>query len=175
MAEKNEKLVYANSDHTVHVSSGTVENQFGSFETVEGYNLAVGETFPLSKLAKYQQEAIEAGEVSGLEVVSPKEAASRAEQMAKVKALVSGAPGVQDYRVGVALGDDGSYSDHLVSDVQRVANHAAMAEGGDAPVVAGAEEEGSPAFAGRTDDPEVVAEEVVGSGGEEPAAGKNKK
>lgn len=129
MADK--KLVYANSDVTVHVAQGKVDSQFGNFEVVEGRNLAVGDTVELDSLPAYQREAIEAGEVEGLEVVSESEAEKRAEQLDKVKALLSGAPGQVDVVHDAApylLGDDNSHSDHVVPDEVKRENLAAQAE-----------------------------------------------
>lgn len=106
----SEKLVYANTDHTLHVSKGVDSTQFGSFEIVEGYNLIAGQTYPLIELAKYQQEAIEAGQVPGLELLTFKEVGSRAKEREKLEALVSGKPAPKELKaeevVGNVVSDD---------------------------------------------------------------------
>jgi hypothetical protein len=174
-----DKLVYANSDATVHVKQGTVESQFGSFEIVEGRNLSVGDSLPLSDLASYQAEAIEAGDVPGLEVVSKSEADKKNAELERVKVLLGQAPGVVNVQTNVALGDDNSFSDHLVSDDERVANHVARAkdEAGesvsdDKVTVVGAESADSPAASGvhTRDD----LDEVQGAEGAEAAHASKK-
>jgi hypothetical protein len=180
MAES--KVVYAREDVTLHRVQGTVSSQFGEFEVVEGFNLPAGETVALDELASYQKEAIEGGKVAGAEVVSEKEAAKRQEGVAKVRDLLSRGANTIDVRTSVALGDDGSFSDHLVSDAERVANHAARAEeeAGEAGnsdekvTVVQSESPDAPSNAGETtrDD---LDEQVQGSGGQETAVSKSKK
>jgi hypothetical protein len=174
-----DKLIYANSDVTLHLVQGKVSSQFGEFEVVEGYNLAAGETLSLDNLASYQKEAVEKGEIPGLELVSESEAKKRAENMEEVKRLLAAAPGTVDVRTMVQIGDDNSFSDHQLSDAERVANHAARAEAeaGEAGpkdqkvTVVGAEEVTAPANAGleTRDD---AGDQVQGSGGAEAAASK---
>lgn len=182
MADKSDKVLLATSDVTVHKSQGTFESQFGKQEVVEAVVLRPGDTMPVSELAEYQREKLESDGLTGVELVSEKEAAEKKAQFDALVAAGAGTAGVPLAVQTVGLSgpdaDDGSFSDHLLSDAERVANHAARAEAeageagpdGDKVTVAGAEEETSPASAGRETGSSDVDEEVQGSGGEEAAS-----
>lgn len=180
-----DKVVYASGDVTLHAVQGSEQVNGNTVYNVEGVTLGVGDSFDYDKLPPYQQEAIDSGKVPGVEVMSADEAAKKsAERAAFLKSIGAGSPDINFQTVGFAGpdGDDGSYSDHEVSDAQRVANHAARAKaeaGESGPsdekvTVAGAESETSPATDGRDTDPDVVAEEVQGSGGADSAAKESK-
>ncbi len=126
----SDKLVYGNSDVTVHVTQGKVDSQFGNFEVVEGHSLTAGESYPLDKLAEYQQKSIEAGEVPGLEVVSKSEAEKKNADLEKVKQLmgVSSGVNVQSSVLAGPDANDNSHSDHQVPDEVKAGNLAAEAE-----------------------------------------------
>lgn len=169
------KVLLATSDVTVHKLQGEWNGQFGPVENVEAVVLRPGDTIELDALASYQREAAENGDLFGVELVSEKEAQKRqADYAALQDAATAGVP--LAFQTVTFAGDDGSFSDHLVSDDERVANHAARAdeEAGEAGTddkvtVAGAESETSPATSGRKTRSRKVSDEVQGSGGEEAA------
>jgi hypothetical protein len=181
------ETVYASQDVTVHKTYGrSVQPNGQEVEDVTAVVLSAGESLPLSDLASYQQDSVKEGKVAGLEVLSDSEAAKRREEVQRFQAMVTGA-GVSAAPTTNVLGPtpedvvvDVSFSDHHVSDAERVANHAAAAaelsgeSGDDSKVtVAGAEKEISPANAGRVTDPDLVQEKVQGSAGADAAVGKD--
>lgn len=176
MAE--DKVVYVSEDVTLHSVLGSEQVNGNTVYNVESVSLKTGDTFDFNKLPPYQQESVEAGTVPGVEVVSAK----KAEELSKarsdfLKSIGAGEPDVNFQTVGFTGpdADDGSFSDHEVSDAERVANHAARAkaEAGEAGpsdekvTVVGADSEDSPANDGRTTGSSDVAEEVQGSGAKE--------
>lgn len=175
-----DKVVYASSDVTLHEVRGSEEVNGNTSYNVDSVNLAAGDSVDFDSLPPYQQEAVEAGKVPGVQVVSKSEADKLNADRAKfLESLGLGAP---DANFQTVDPNDGSFNDHEVSDAERVANHAARAkaEAGEAGpsdekvTVAGAESDTSPATDGRTTDPDVVAEEVQGTAGADSAAKESK-
>jgi hypothetical protein len=177
MADNTGKVLYAGQDVTVHESMGKFETQFGTKEVVNAVVVRTGDTFPYDKLTDYQKEAVDNGELPGVEVLSQDEADKRSAEVAKLRAFVEGTTTTYA-TVGLSGPDaqDGSFSDHLLSDAERVANHVARAdeEAGEAGpddqkvTVAGAETDNSPANSGLTTGTD-VGEDVQGSAGVEAA------
>jgi hypothetical protein len=172
------ETVYASQDVTVHKTYGrSVQPNGQEVEDVTAVVLSAGESLPLSDLASYQQDSVKEGKVAGLEVLSDSEAAKRREEVQRFQAMVTGA-GVSAAPTTNVLGPtpedvvvDVSFSDHHVSDAERVANHAAAAaelsgESGDDSKV-------TVANAGRVTDPDLVQEMVQGSAGADAAVGKD--
>lgn len=183
MAEN--KVVYANQDVTLHKSQGKFDTAFGTTqEVVEAVVLSAGETFPYDQLTEYQKEAADNGTLAGVEVLSEEEAQKKAEFVAAARAAVAGPTTsfTTQTLTGGPEANDGSFSDHLVSDAERVANHAARAEeeAGEAvpedaePTVAGADRDNSPATAGRKTR-KLDKDEVQGTGGADAADEKKDK
>jgi hypothetical protein len=184
MADNTGKVLYAGQDVTVHESMGKFETQFGTQEVVNAVVVRTGDTFPYDKLTDYQKEAADNGELPGVEVLSQDEADKRSAEVAKLRAFVEGTT-TTFATVGLSGPDaqDGSFSDHLLSDDERVANHAARAEkeAGEAGpadqkvTVAGAEGENTPATSGRKTKASKTGDEVQGSGGAKAAEGASEK
>ena len=175
---ESDKAVYATSDVTLHVVQGKEELNGNTVYNVESVVLGVGDAIDFDKLPPYQQEAVEAGKVPGVEVVSAKEAEKKSQERADfLKSIGAGSPDINFQTVGFAGpdADDGSFSDHIVTDAERVANHAARAkaEAGEAGpddqkvTVVGSDEPTSYAHDGKETSPETVEEEVQGADGKE--------
>jgi hypothetical protein len=152
---KSNKVVYASSDVTLHVALGSEEFNGNTVWNVESVVLRPGDTLPLDKLPPYQKEAVEAGDVPGVQVVSEKEG----EKLSAAWSDAQPNPHILAFNQQTKVGpdaDDGSFSDHELSDVERVANHKerGAAEAGEATddspaTVTGADQADSPAQSGR--------------------------
>lgn len=70
------KVLFATSDVTVHDASGT------------GTVLRAGETYPVEKLADYQQESVKQGTFPCVEVVTEAEAAKKQKEFESLRAFV---------------------------------------------------------------------------------------
>lgn len=177
----DDKVLFVSDDVTLHSVQGSEQINGNTVYNVEAVTLGVGDTFNYDRLPPYQKEAVDAGKVPGVEVVSAKEAQEKQQARADfLQSLGVGSPDINFQAVGFTGpdADDGSFSDHLVSDAERVANHVARAEeeageaGTDGKVtVAGAESDTSFANAGKTTDPDVT-DKVQGTGGEDSASTK---
>jgi hypothetical protein len=124
-------VVYASQDVSLHRSFGVVDVNGREVEEVSGFVLPAGESVALEELASYQQEAIKQGNLAGLEVVSQDEAEKRKAQRAEVAQAASGvmATAPAQFTFGPdSTGPDTTVSDHAVSEMERLAEHAARAE-----------------------------------------------
>lgn len=121
------QVVFVTEDVTLHQTSGEVTSPFGDkYENVTAVTLLPGQSVPLDSLPKYQQEAVKAGKVSAVEVLTEDEAAQKSAYIAKVRAAIAGGT-VTDLTALSLSGpdaDDGSHSDHEVPDDVRASNHA---------------------------------------------------
>lgn len=180
------ELVVATQDVTLHRSNGELELGDGrKTEDVSAFVLPAGKSVPLSSLAKYQQEQLKSEEgVAGLRVVSESEAKKLAEDAAggnvdPTVAMTAGHVALGPDVSESGVGSDPSFSDHQVADDERVANHVARAkeEAGEAGnddekvTVPGAEDETSPATAGRHTRAD-SGDQVQGSSGADTAVAK---
>ena len=132
------KVVYATQDLSLHRKTGQEKVAGNDFFYVEGLVVRTGETVPLDDLPPYQQEAVKAGKVAGAEVLTEAEAAKRGEELAKLRDLVAAEGNTRHKRSGYTGPDaqDGSHSDHEVSDEDRRAQHDAINDGADTPEAA---------------------------------------
>ncbi len=125
----SDKVVYASADVTLHTVKGSEEVNGNTVYNVESVVLVPGESLELDKLPPYQQKAVLAGKVPGVQVVS----AGEAEKLAAswTDSLPGPGPSALTFYSQTKTGpdaDDGSYSDHELSDEERGANHAARGE-----------------------------------------------
>jgi hypothetical protein len=165
-----DQVVYASGDVTLHVGTYSEQVNGNEIYTVESVVLSAGDTLPLEELPPYQRESVEAGKVPNVQVVS----ADEADRMSAAWRDAQPNPHVVAFNareLGGPDADDGSFSDHLLEDAERVANHVERGkeEAGEAGpdnevTVVGAEEENSPARSGRTTRA-TVAGEVQGTAG----------
>lgn len=120
MADK--KVVLAESDATVHKlfapGAEPEVDQFGrKLYAVESQVLRAGDTVDADMLPPYLLDAVKAGKVENLKLMSESQAEKVKADAARLRALASGnAEGMY------AAGWDGSHSDHLVPDSVRMAN-----------------------------------------------------
>lgn len=174
------EVVFATEDVTVHQKVGESVVAGNAREEVTGVVLSAGDTFPLDSLASYQQEAVKDGKVAGLKVMSESQAKKLTAEVEQARAVAQGAPGVNVFQTVTFTGpdgDDGSFSDHLLADDERAANHAARAlseAGTDVPddaklTLPGAESDESPATGGEHTASSTVSDHVQGAGGADAA------
>ncbi len=155
MAE--DKVAVAVSDVSVHISEADpVKGPDGNeFFSVSSRVLGPGEFVRLDQLPRYEREKVEAGDNRALRVMSQDDA----EELRAQHGLANAAPEVVLEPGQSAIPTDNSFSDHLVADVERAANHyqRAVEESGeevapDAAAAAGVtleDAENSPAQSGR--------------------------
>jgi hypothetical protein len=112
------KVVFATRDVSLHQRLG-VGRQIGVV-------LSAGRTFPYDQLSDNLKKKLDnGGSVAGLEVIDESEAENRK------NALVAQAAGINvpyQSTTSLPVTDDGSFSDHLVTDEVRTSNLAAQAE-----------------------------------------------
>jgi hypothetical protein len=156
----DKKVLLVTNDVTLHKSVGVVQGPFGELEQVESVTLRPGELFNVDDLSKDQKQQLENGTLYGVEEHTDSSAQKKLQEVQKLRDLLANSPDIAFSAVGFSGpdADDGSFSDHEVTDVERAENHAerAKAEAGesggedaDSVTVVGEDQPNSPAKSGR--------------------------
>lgn len=186
----DEKYLVAKNEVTLHRLASPVRVSAAGREVVSVNAFVLtpeSDPVKLSELAPYQQEAAEAGELYGVDVVSESEAKKHVENREAVRAQMSGVEVIEVRPGESSLPVDNSFSDHRVTDTERAENHALRGaeEAGEAgsdddegPAVVGSDSEDSPANAGeetRDDVGEHSVDPADGKGGAKKASSAKSK
>lgn len=122
------EVLFADQDVTVHVlpapGVGPEKDQFGrELWPTSSRVLRPGESVSADEVPPYLLDAVKAGKVAGLSLVSEAKAEELLEYASTLRGLLA-----QPAEYQGASGWDNSHSDHLVADSVRVANLRAQAE-----------------------------------------------